>query len=387
MIRDYFAQRLAQNITDKSIKEALNAIARYIDANSNILLTLDMSKRYSFADKDRAVMYNLAGIAEEEMEEQIKLSKDIYTGNKKQSNPFYATTILCVYQVLKMSKSEKEKDTIAINFLTYMSFMMYVSIHKGLFKYAPNKEIMDYTIAHLDQSFKISSMPSILAFLEDNTRTAYTTYKNKFIRCNDVDIRDLSDAFYTRIKGKLKKIAKAWYDNWEHGRYLNADSDSFSEDDYHEMDNNSYAIARLTSRVHLKLIDRRFDRRFLKYAISSNDISLQKLTNLLEDILQNDDDNNVKKFISSLIEYYLLTSGKGYEYIGKGDFITYMKSAYASNTTVPQMVLAKNILDLWVDENMSTSGRARYGKTAKAGYKKALYMFFIFIINQEAKSS
>jgi hypothetical protein len=63
-----------------------------------------------------------------------------------------------------------------------------------------------------------------------------------------------------------------------------------------------------------------------------------------------------------------------------------MKSAYASNTTVPQMVLAKNIMDDWVDEHMVTSGRSRYGKTAKAGYKKALYMFFIFIINQEAKN-
>ena len=387
MIKDFFAARLAQNITVPRLNEASKAIDMYVDRNSDILMTLDMSKRYSFADKDRAVIYNLAGIQEEEMEQQIKLSKDIHTGNKKQSNPFYATTIVTVYQVLNSKDiPEKNKDNICLKFLTYMSFQMYVSIHKGSFPYAPNKEIMDYTLAHLDKSFRINSMPSILAFLEDNTRTAYTTYKNRFIRCTDVDIKDLADAFYTRIKGKVVKIARAWYDNWENGRYLNADSDSFSEDDYHEMDNNSYAIARLTSRVHLKLIDRRFDRRFLKYAITSSDISLQKLTNLLEDILQTDENNEVKKFISALIEYYLLTSGKGYEYIGKGDFITYMKSAYASNTTVPQMVLVKSLLDKWVDENMSTSGRARYGKTAKAGYKKALYMFFIFIINQEAKS-
>ena len=43
-------------------------------------------------------------------------------------------------------------------------------------------------------------------------------------------------------------------------------------------------------------------------------------------------------------------------------------------------------MDDWVDEHMVTSGRSRYGKTAKAGYKKSLYMFFIFIINQEAKN-
>lgn len=386
MIRDFFAARLAQNITTPRLKEASLAIQKYIDYNSNILLTLDMSKRYSFADKDRAVIYNLAGITEDEMEQQIKLSKDIYNNNKVQSNPYYATTTLCVHQILKSNMSQKDKDVNAMRLLTYMSFMMYTSIHKGSFKYAPNKEIMDYTIAHLDKSFRIHSMPSILAFLEDNTRTAYETYKNRFIRCTDVDIKDISDAFFTRIKGKIVKIARAFYKNWEEGRYLNADSDSFNEEDYHEMDNNSYAIERLASKVNLKLIDRRFDRRFLKYSITSSDTSLQKLSNLLEDVLQNDDTNTVKKFITTLIEYYLLTSGKDYEYIGKGDFITYMKSAYASNTTVPQMVLAKSIMDDWVDEHMVTSGRSRYGKTAKAGYKKSLYMFFIFIINQEAKN-
>ena len=388
MIKDFFAARLTQNVTLPKVKEVGKAIDAYVDRNSNILMTLDMSKRYSFADKDRAVIYNLAGIQEEEMEQQIKLSKDIHNNNKVQSNPFYATVMICIHKIMTSNiVPQKELDPTCIKILTYMSFQMYVSIHKGSFPYAPNKEIMDYTIAHLDQSFRIHSMPSILAFLEDNTRTAYNTYKNKFIRCTDIDIKDLADAFFTRIKGKIKKIAKAWYDNWENGRYLNADSDSFAEDDYHEMDNNSYAIARLTSKVHLKLIDRRFDRRFLKYSITSSDTSLQKLSNLLEDILQNDDDNDVKRFISAIIEYYLLTSGKGYEYIAKGDFITYMKSAYASNTTVSQMILAKNILDKWVDEHMATSGRARYGKTAKAGYKKALYMFFIFIINQEAKGT
>lgn len=381
MIKEVFQNQLNQNVTDQNINLAKRKIGQYIDRNSNILLTLDMSKRFSFGDNDRKVMYDLLGITEDQMEEQIRLSKYIYNGNKIQSNPFYFTTVLICS---KLASQNKDKDCVV--FLTYMSLQMYTSIHKGKFKYAPNKEIMDYTIAHLDQSFKIHSMPSIYAFIEDNTKVAYDTYKDKIIKGTDTDIKDVVDAFFTRLKGKITKIANKFYDNWENGRYLNADSDSFSEDDYHEMDNNSYVIDRLASRVHLKLIDRRFDRRFIKYAITSSDVSLQKLTNLIEDVLSDDDENLVKRYISYNIEYYLLTSGKGYDYIGKGDFITYMKSAYASNTTVKQMVEIKNILDKWTDKYMLTSGRARYGKTAKAGYKKALYMFFIFIINQEAKA-
>ena len=111
MILDYFASRLAQNITPQTVAEAERAIGLYVDRNSNILLTLDMSKRYSFADKDRAVIYKLAGIREEEMEQQIKLSKDIHNNNKVQSNPFYATVMLCVHQILTSDKiPQKNKE-------------------------------------------------------------------------------------------------------------------------------------------------------------------------------------------------------------------------------------------------------------------------------------
>lgn len=382
MIKDYFADRIAKSVTPQTLTKTKRAIMEYIDRNSNILLTLDMSKLFSFADKDRKVIYDFIGVEENEIEKQIRLSKDIYNGNTVQNEPFYYATMLAVNRML----ADGMKDDDCILILDYMSFMMYLSAHKGSFKYAPNKEIMDYTLSHLDKSFKIRSMPSIFAFIDDNTRVAYETYKARIVRGTDKDLCDVIDAFFTRIKGKVHKIAEAWYDNWKNGRYLNSDSDNFSEEDYHEMDNNSYAIERLASKVHLKLIDRRFDRRYLKYSISSRDVSLQKLSNLLEDILLGDEDNTVKKFISSIIEYYLLTSGKPFEYLGKGDFITYMKSAYGSNTTVAQMVLIKKILDMWVDEYMTTSGKNRYGKTAKAAYKKSLYMFFIFIINEEAKT-
>lgn len=151
------------------------------------------------------------------------------------------------------------------------------------------------------------------------------------------------------------------------------------------MDNNSYMIERLANKVHLKLINRQFDNRFLKYAITRSDVSLQKLKNLIDDIIQDDENNVVKLVISAIIEYYVSMSGKGFDYIAKGDFITYMQTAYASNTELQQMQFIKSTLDKWLDEYMVSSGRARYGKTAKAGYKKAIYMFLVFIINAEAK--
>jgi hypothetical protein len=93
----------------------------------------------------------------------------------------------------------------------------------------------------------------------------------------------------------------------------------------------------------------------------------------------------MKKFIAAMIEYYLIMSGRGFEYIARGEFISYMKSAYASNTELDQMTFMKNTLETWIVENMVSVGRQNYGKTARLGYKKSIYMFFVFIINREAK--
>ena len=378
MLRDSVSSKVT--VTPQSAKKLTQDIAKYVDRNADILMSLDLSARYSFGDADREVVYQFLGVNESYMEQEIKLSKYIYKNNKNQSNPFYCASVLAAHFLLKKNMKQE-----AILVLTYMSLQMYVSIHKGRFKYTPNKQIMDYTVAHLDQSFRIKSMPSLYAFIQDNTEVAFETYKTRIARADDNDITYVTDALFTRLKGKMVKIAVAFRDNYENGRYLNADTDNYSEEDYHEMDNNSYIIERMAAKIHMQLIDKRYDRRFLKYSITQSDVSLVKLTNLVDDIITDDTDNEVKEFIRAMIEFYLISSGRGYEYIGRGDFITYMKTAYASNTVHQQMGYIKQTLDRWVNENMMAVGRSNYGKTTRMAYKKSLYMFFVFVINANAK--
>ena len=379
MIKDVLGPIIAKSVP-KSITNMRRSISGYIDKNSEILLALDLSQRISFSDYDRRVIYDGGGVTEDQVVREIKNSKYINKSNKIQSNPFYCTCILVMRELL----AEKKDDSAQL-VMCYMSLMMYTSIHKGFFQYNANKNIMDYTIANLDNSYRIRQMPSLYAFLEDNAKTAFNTYKDRIKKADDSDITWVVDALWVRIKGKIRKIANAYYDNHKSGKYLNVDSTSYDEGDYHIMDNNSYMIERLANKAYIKLLNHQFDARFIKYSITQADTSYNKLRNIIDDIISDDEDNDVKKVISSLIEYYLMNSGKPYEYIPRGDFIAYMKSAYGSNTDNQQMVYIKATLERWLNENMYKYGKVAYGKTAKQQYKKSLYMFFVFIINYEAK--
>lgn len=384
MLRDLFGDRITKALTDPATQTLKKSISAYIDQNSEILLTFDLSRRYSFGDSDREVLYNAIKISETEWKTAVKQSKQIYQGNKIQSNPFYLASFLVARNYL-MKKTDKEKNHgYAEMVITYASLMMYTSIHKGIFQYNANKQIMDYTIAHLNKNFRIRQMNSLYSFLSDNVKTVLNTYESRILKADDSDLAYVVDALWVRTKSKIQKIAQEYYRNHKEGNYLNADTDSYEEGDYHEIDNTSFIIDRLVNKTYTKLINHQYDSRLLKYSITQSDVSYQKLKNLIEDIIDGDS-GEARKVISSIIEYYTLQSGKSPDYTARGDFIVYMKTAYGTNTEVPQMVQTKNQIDIWLSENMYKYGRANYGKTVRQSYRKSIYMFFVFLINMEAK--
>lgn len=380
MLRDVFMPDIERSLLS-NWKAFERSAVKFIDKNSSILYSLDMSTRYSFAEADRAILYDAMRIDVKQLKDEIKKSKDIASINKIMSNPFYDATILAMHVMVK-NKRDKEALFLAI----YASLNMYVSLHYGLFEFGANKNIMDYTIANLDNSYRIRQVKSIYGLLVDNAQVWFAKYKPKIARCDDADISALVFALWDRIKGKLAKLAHAYYDTKNSGKYLNYDSDSYSQDDFHVMDNDSYAIDRLATKAYLKLINHQFDSKFIRYSITRSDTSYSKLANIIDDIIADDDNNDVRKVITSIIEYYVVTCKKPPDTVARGEFISFMKKAYASNASLEQLDIVKSQIDKWLNENMYKYGKSKYANTAKLQYRKSIYMFFLFIINFEAKA-
>ena len=212
MLKDIFGERVKSALDPNTVKLLKRNIVGYVDKYSDIILSLDLSRRYSFGGADRQVLYDAVKISESEMDAAVKANKNIHSGNKIQSNPFYITTILAASALLK-AKDEETTNMV----VTYMSLNMWTSLHKGFFKYEANKQVMDYTLAHLNNTFSIREFPSLFAFIQDNTTTLLKAYKDRIIRCDDQDITWVIDSCWTRLKGKIKKISTEFYANHKAG--------------------------------------------------------------------------------------------------------------------------------------------------------------------------
>ena len=294
MLKDTFRPLIAKNLTPTAMGKLEKQMVAYVDQNSEFLMTIELTRRFSFGDQDRDVLYQAIGIPEADLDTAIHRSKDIHSGNKIQSKPFYIASMLTAGYLL----DQKDKNSVKLAHLvvTYMSLNMWTSLHKGFFKYGANQQVMDYTLTHLNNTFSIRDFPSIFAFIQDNTVTVINTYADRIKRGADKDLTWVIDATWTRLKGKLKKISSEYYYNHQQGNYLNADTEEWTDTSYRELENQSFATDRLANKVYIKLTNRQYDRRFIKYSISRSDTSLTKLTHLIEDIIDQDgNDGSMKK--------------------------------------------------------------------------------------------
>lgn len=409
LLRDTFAPIVEKRLSQSSIRNRMRqAIGAYIDRNSDILYTLNMADRYSFSSKDRDVIYEAMGITESDVAAVAAKSPDVFDANKIKSNPFYIACMITISVLLKLNLKDDAKLV-----ATYMSLPMYVSAHSGSWPSKPNKNIMNYTLANLDRGFRITQVKSIYEFIMDNAVTALETYeawlytppdkpkpvaerkvaKNSSKKmmvtiepCSDFEICNIIDQFWSRLKQKIIKIAQEFYKNKASGRYLNYDSESTSPQDYRVMDNDSFALDRIASTVYGKLINHQFKSQWLKLAVTqSGNISYQKLVNLFDDIIQEDDDEELRKLILSILEYFVLVAGNPIDKIATPRFISVVVAGFGSAANSDQMKTIKAQLEAWVDRHAMKYGRQNYGRTAAIGYRKCILLTLVYIINYEAK--
>ena len=406
MMRDRFCPVIERRLSQSSIRQRMmHGIGAFVDKYSNILYSMNMADRYSFSAKDRDVIYDAAGISEREIADAIKASPYIYDDNKTQSNPFYNMCMLVIRVLMKL-----KYDNEALYVATYMQLQMYVSIHSGRWQSRPNKNIMDYTLATLDKSYRITQVSSIFEFIMDNAKTVLDTYgdwiytpPNKPLpkterkvgsgRKTMITIDPGSDAenaliigqFWNRLKQKVIKIAQEFYVNQKSGRYLNYDTEVHNAEEIRSLDNDSYALDRIASTVYGKLINHQFKQQWLKMSITQSAVSYSKLSTLFDDIIDNDDEERLRKVIQGMLEYFTIISGYPIDQIGTSKFISVMSTAYGSGTNQEPVKSIKDTLEIWVTENSVRYGRSAYGRTASIAYKKSLFMTIVYIVNYEAK--
>ena len=365
----------------RTVRELERIIGEYIDRNAMKLTTAGPLYRTTFLDDEYDKFYKIMDLNPVEIKAILKESPYIKGQWQIMNNPFNSAATFCIRHFLIKKDYPMMKAMIS-----YLTLSMYPSLHSKYFKYEPNKAVMDYTISHLTNKFKVKSSSTIFQALIETTEVSNNTYKDNLIRGTDKDITDYVHAFKTRLNSLLKKIAIIFYENEKKGLYLNEESESKDDDNYRETDNDSLVVERVSNAVVMKLAVNGPDMKIVKLSAKIADISVNDLRNACINICEdNSNREGIKRLISAILYMFIFELHKPKEMIGSNDFVFFCLDVYKrANTNDKNVEKIKAILDGWLNKYSATYKRSNRVNTL-SNFRRGLYTFMVFTIQQSGK--
>jgi hypothetical protein len=351
-----------------------NAVSSFLDRNNEKLTTIGPIHRIIFTADDQNELFKSIEVTPIQIREILKKSSMIKSQWKIINDPFNSAMAMTI----RYYSITKNKEMINAC-LIYFTLSMYPSLHFKYFEYEPNEQVMNYTINNLSNKYKIKQFGTIYGALNETTSNCYNHNTEKIIRGTDKDVLDFVQDVKTRLNSLIKHIAQEFYKNKADNLYLNTDSDSYDEDNYHEADSNTYAIERITNNIVLHLVVNGPDIRLINVAAKWNQVSMSELRNYLTTMIVNDNREEIKSIIESILFLYLFDSQHTVQMINSDNFLAYCLEVYKkSNTTDENIIKIKKILDRWL-EDLGT-----YKKTQRLAtinnFRRALFTFFVATI-------
>lgn len=375
---DNLYPKVKASLSNKETKSAFKRdIDRYLADNIDCYSTVGPSKKPIFGISNSDKLVKLVGLDNDTIKSISKGIKNSDANWKTINTPFNIAITLAV----RFASLSKDEEMINCG-LRYMIANFYAYAYGKFFKYGLNDSVMAYTIANMSQRFKIKKNPTLLATLLDIASVCYKTHETDLSRGQDWDVMYFISDMSTRINSFIRKLCNEYMENIKEGNYLVSEHEDFSDENYHEADNDSYAIERITNKVLTNLIVNGPDRKLVELSAKISKVSINTLQTSILTLISNDKNkDDIKRITELLLSLYLSDKDASIRDIGTNKFYLYCYRIYKqSNTINPNIIEIKKILDRWiVDLNL----RKKVDTVASlSNYRKAMYLFFVLTIEK-----
>lgn len=382
-IKNAFYEVIKSGLTKPNEQVITNFILKYLDENVEKLSTPGPSSGTLFTDANRDVIYTTLNINKDHVKEVVKSSPDIKSTWKNAADPF---NIICAL-IICVGKNTKNAKIVEVA-LMYIVASMYPSLFNKYFKFKPNEQIMDYTIANLNNKFKIKQSGSIWKAMMDTVKVSDTTYTKNITNGSDKDILYYIEAIKTRLNAFMKNIRNEFEKNYRDRSSIDTGMDYNSgEAPIQNSESNAYIIERITNSIALNLSISGADQKIIETSAKLNNISVNDLrTTVQQLILDKANTKDIKNMIMAILVVYLNgTPPHAVDTIRSTTFIAYLIEVYKrSNTNDNNIKIIRFLLDKWL--SMYSNRYKNTNRTATIqSFRKALFFFFIFTIQAGVK--
>lgn len=359
-----------------------NTIDRHIANNHEIYSAPYPLKAPVFYTKEQDAMFMAMGVDKEVMAEHIKAMAKVDSRWKIQGVNHALNLASCL--TLRYFTELKDEKQI-INALSYFICFQYTLLYhkywgRSFKKSGPPESVMMYAVNNMSDKFRLRSVGTLWGLLYETTRGCYDYHRAKIKGGEDEDfVRFIADA-RTRLNNILKAISHEFYEAYTKKNYMQTEADIMDEENYHEVDNNTQVVERITNKVLTNLIVNGPDARIVELSAKSATVSVNQFRNYCSILIREDHREDIRTIIECLLYMYLNAEDEVHTIQGiySNDFMVYCLKIYKKAHCLDENVIRiKAILDNWLIELGIHSPKAKSMNTTTSNFRRALYFFMV----------
>lgn len=368
---------IKKNLSQPSNKKIIANVCReYMERNNDKLAMPGPLTQIIFQESDKDKLMEAFGVAPKFIKECMVESKDIKVKEMGQSlNPF---NLSCAVAIKYMVEESKDPNTTKMLTTLYtMSF--YPTVYRKYFAYDPNENIMNYVINNMSNKFKIKQLGLFKSLMELGD-VCLDNHKSNLKKADDIHFVKYVLDMRNRTNSMFKNIRNEYHIAHTNKKYVNLDSEDMSDENYREVDNNLFIVARFTENTVEKLILEGPTMQLITYAAKISQVSVNELRNYMVAICREKEyHEGLRDVVESVLYLYLYEGQHHSEEIQGNDFLTFgLELNRQSNSQSKNLIKIKTVLDEWVHE-LGIDQKSKRPATINA-FKRAMFIFIILSI-------
>ena len=369
--------KLSTPVGDRKFKQL---VGQYMDRNNEKLHTSGPVYLIPFGDTDKQGYYDLFEIDPKEV---VSLVNDVLkgmnaTGEFKllKNNPIFWIFYLCIrYYYIK-----NDKQGLNVSLAIY-ALAVYPSVFHKYFKYEVDAGVMQYTIDNLTEKFIIKQQGHIFGALFVSIQHSFDFLKGSMKGCEDKEIIRFIQRIRNDQSSMLKKICDFYMQNHRKGLRVSLTRDSNVDEmpiDV-EAQNKTSTVEYVTRKVTLPILTNGVSLSLAGKCAQISGISISDVRFYMSKIVTSKYNEDIEKFIESILFLYLYDENKKAEEINSRHFILWSADLFRkTNSNNVNIKRIKDTLNKWAEE---VGVHEKFKREAsRVSYKRAIFFYFIFSI-------
>ena len=352
----------------------------FIDSHSTQLTTSGPVHMFTFADKETAFLYDLFGLSEKKV---LEFSNEMFKEAYGDGALFHIireaphkVLLTCV-----LIEAIQKKYTDVITCCQYlMGFAEYPLMFKSFWKRGVREDIMNYTIEHLPNKFKVKKMNNLLELLKYDMTTVYTLCDKRLETGLDFQYVDFIYRCRNQIKATFKKIANEYYKNHENNASQHTKGSHLDDGTLADTEGHTSNIASMVENTFNKFQTNGVNPSIAKIAAQGNQVDKDTMVSYINQIYASKD-NRLYKFIEDVITAYLQRNPTNTS-LGSGEFFNFGLTLYRSIGTSKDPIYQeiRGILNVWMYQIVNIENYYQ-NKGTIINFTRAIFNYMIMMIN------